>query len=157
MSKKYFGLMKKDKKCPSCKGPFYNPRNHTTSICELCESKMCSVCGRISIHGVRASNEGFPFCPKHWSSFIRFKDKNGLNLNWSTDREFKIWYENRGKALTERLGLSLGRSLENLDTDLAQTVIGDETATEARERAIDKLVRAMESGIVIPGTDSEKE
>jgi hypothetical protein len=151
MPRKYFGLYQKDKKCPSCKGPFHNPRNAHAAFCETCESKSCKVCGKISVLGAKATNEGIPLCPKHWSSFLRFKNTR-LNMDWSSDREFKIWMENRGKHLEERMGLGLDY---NLDEEIAKdfpdpdSPSPDPNADEntlAKQAAIAKMIAEMEKG-----------
>jgi hypothetical protein len=93
MARKLFGKSNRDnRKCPSCKGPL-NP-GYNWEVCEVCKTKACAVCGKISVLQVRRNDEGYSLCPRHWAAHFRLRN-NQVNLKFQSDSEYQQWLASR--------------------------------------------------------------
>jgi predicted amidophosphoribosyltransferase len=142
-----------NRKCPSCKGPL-GDTSKGWSVCEVCKTKACVVCGKISIHGARLSTSGKPLCPKHYSAFVRMKE-GAPNLKWQSDMDLANWIKSFSLEATQEMEKQL-----IVSDDIVESIIkGVEISDDARRAMLDALTdeqKAFIQGMIADSDDSDE-
>lgn len=140
-----------NRKCPSCKGPLGDSKKGW-SVCEICLTKACTVCGKISIHGARLSTSGKPLCPRHYSAFIRMKE-GMLNMHWKSDVELNDWVKNFQLEATKEME----SQIQIFDDVMAESIIKQvEIPIEVKKKMLDAMTDEQKKLIQEILAESEK-
>lgn len=140
-----------NRKCPSCKGPL-GDTSKGWSVCEVCKTKACVVCGKISIHGARLSTSGKPLCPRHYSAFIRMKE--GMpNLKWQSDMDLANWI----KSFQLEVSQEMAKQLIVSDDVIEDIIKGVEISPAARKAMQDALTDEQRAFILKLSEENDSE